>query len=368
MPRRGGRRKKARTQPPEPRSGAGGAPTPEDVEKTVPRSMIVRRGTTSKPVAELCLELRKVMAPHTAEKLREKPSNTLKDFVHAAQPLGVTHLLMLTQREAHVNLRIARVPAGPTLSFKLDSFVLMKNVRALQRRPFDTAAAYATPPLIVLTNFGDASEPHVKLMRITFEAMFAPIDVTAVKLTDCRRVVLATRRDDGAVEVRHYAIRASAAGVSKTIKRIVEARKLPDLSETRDISEFVTDGANDYGSDSEVEDGDEVVLHDKFVGRGNVAKAASAIKLAELGPRLTLRLYKVQKGVCDGDVLYHAFSDKAEEEEEEEADDDSDAPAQQPKKRRQGMDNNKPRYNKNKSNNKRQSGEPAPAGKRQRRN
>lgn len=86
----------------------------------VPRSMIVRRGQTSKGVLELLLELRKIMAPHTAEKLREKPSNTLKDFVHAAQPLGVTHLLMLAQSGASINLRIARLPSGPTLAFKVE--------------------------------------------------------------------------------------------------------------------------------------------------------------------------------------------------------------------------------------------------------
>ena len=45
----------------------------------------------------------------------------------------------------------------------------------------------------------------------------------------------------------------------------------------------------------------------KFGGRGNVAKRESKIKLVELGPRLRLRLYKVERGVCAGDVLYHAF-------------------------------------------------------------
>ena len=45
----------------------------------------------------------------------------------------------------------------------------------------------------------------------------------------------------------------------------------------------------------------------KFGGRGNVAKRESKIKLVELGPRLRLRLYKVERGVCSGDVLYHAF-------------------------------------------------------------
>ncbi|KAH8051969.1 hypothetical protein JL722_10414 [Aureococcus anophagefferens] len=301
MPRRGGRRKKSRTQEavddrpkvaaaaPAKGKGAGKATPPPQAadrgEKAIPRSMIVRRGNTSKHVAELLLELRKVMAPHTALKLREKATNTLKDFVHAAQPLGVSHLLMLAQRET-------------------------------QKRPFDTTAAYATAPLVVLNNFGaDEAAPHVKLLRVTFEAMFAPIDVSTVKLADCRRVVLVERDPaTDVLELRHYAIRASASGVSKTVKRVVEAKgKTPDLSKLRDISEYVRGlarPANDdaYGSDSEAENDAKVVLAGKYAGRSNVKHRESAIKLAELGPRLTMKLYKVQRGVCDGDVLYHAFA------------------------------------------------------------
>ena len=50
------------------------------------------------------------------------------------------------------------------------------------------------------------------------------------------------------------------------------------------------------------------MLAGKYAGRSNVKHRESAIKLAELGPRLTMKLYKVQRGVCDGDVLYHAFA------------------------------------------------------------
>ena len=34
----------------------------------------------------------------------------------------------------------------------------------------------------------------------------------------------------------------------------------------------------------------------------------SAIRLVELGPRLTLSLLKIEEGLCDGEVLYHSFS------------------------------------------------------------
>jgi len=163
-------------------------------------------------------------------------------------------------------------------------------------------AAYATAPLVVLDSFG-SKEKHVALQRVTFEALFAPIDVSTVKVADMRRVVLFHKDGDG-VEMRHYAVQASAANVSKPVKRVVEVKNIPDLSKLKDISEYVT--RIDPGSDSEGEDA-VAPMAGKFGGRGNVAKRESKIKLVELGPRLRLRLYKVERGVCAGDVLYHAF-------------------------------------------------------------
>jgi ribosome biogenesis protein SSF1/2 len=42
-----------------------------------------------------------------------------------------------------------------------------------------------------------------------------------------------------------------------------------------------------------------------------------AIKLAELGPRMRLRLIKVEEGLCQGRVLWHEFVHKSQEEERE---------------------------------------------------
>ena len=39
----------------------------------------------------------------------------------------------------------------------------------------------------------------------------------------------------------------------------------------------------------------------------------SAVKLSEIGPRMTLELFKVEKDVCEGDILYHKFVTKSEE-------------------------------------------------------
>ena len=48
-------------------------------------------------------------------------------------------------------------------------------------------------------------------------------------------------------------------------------------------------------------------------GRGEVEKRA--VKLVELGPRLKLRMTKVEEGVCAGKVLWHEYLRKSKEEE-----------------------------------------------------
>lgn len=72
-------------------------------------------------------------------------------------------------------------------------------------------------------------------------------------------------------------------------------------------------------SESEAEDDPQnhVVLAQKIASRGNVESGKSAIRLSELGPRLTLQLIKIEDGLLDGEVLYHELIHKTEGEKEE---------------------------------------------------
>mmetsp|Transcript_14635 Transcript_14635/g.22178 ORF Transcript_14635/g.22178 Transcript_14635/m.22178 type:complete len:425 (+) Transcript_14635:124-1398(+) len=350
MPRRGRNRKKTRTHVVEDETVAS-ALTGKSEEK-IPRSLVVRRGKVESEVVELVSDIRKLMSPHTAMNFKEDTKNSKlnKSLAHYAKELtsslGITHILSISQNESKLALRLARTPSGPTLTFKIQQFSLCKHVRRVQRRPFDinSAAAKITthPPIVVTNNFGDVTAaPHVKLMRITFQNMFPAINVATIKLRDCRRVVLFNfiRRDeksaienangqaeeDEEVEVRHYAIRASPVGINKKVKRIIQA-KIPNLSKLEDISDYIT-GTTSSGakaaaatgsgamSDSEAEDEtSHVVLPEKYAGKGNIKSQKSALKLVELGPRLRLKLTKVERGLASGDVMYHAYVHKDPEE------------------------------------------------------
>lgn len=67
--------------------------------------------------------------------------NTIKDFVHVGAPLGVTHFIFFTSTEAGTNLKIARIPRGPTLSFKVVGYSLMRHLHLVHKRPVDASVS-----------------------------------------------------------------------------------------------------------------------------------------------------------------------------------------------------------------------------------
>ncbi len=303
----------------------------------------MRRGKVEQEVISLVQNLRDVMMPYTALNFKEdtKSSKLNKSLAHYSKELtgtlGLTHIMSLSQNNDKLAMRLARTPAGPTLTFKIQQFSLSKSIRKVQRRPFDMHSSNiaAHPPIVVTNNFGDASAaPHVKLMRITFQNMFPALNVATVKLRECRRVVLFNfmRREEGEatnhngqsvedeeVELRHYAIRANPVGIDKKVRRVIQA-KIPNLSKLEDISDYITGttasgapaaAASGAMSDSEAEDEtSHVVLPQKYAGKGNIKSHKSALKLVELGPRIRMKLTKVERGLASGDVMYHAYVKK----------------------------------------------------------
>eukprot|EP00891_Asterochloris_glomerata_P008337 jgi/Astpho2/8337/e_gw1.00122.100.1_t len=254
-------------------------------------------------------DIRRMMMPNTASKLKESKRNSLKDFVHVAGPLGVTHMLLLTATETACYLRVAKSPRGPTLTMKIHEYSLMKDVAASQLRPRVPQSLWQGAPLVVLNSFG--REEHLKLATVLFQNLFPSINVQNIQLHQCQRIVLlsydkATQR----ISLRHYSITAAPSGVSKGVKSLVNQRAVPDLSNVQDVADYLTKGG--YGSESEGEDaGDSRVVLERDMGRGNLAARQSRVKLQEVGPRLELEVVKVEEGLCQGKVLYHSWVSKS---------------------------------------------------------
>ena len=92
--------------------------------------------------------------PNSAKSLKESKSNRVEDFVAVASHFNVTHLVIFTASKAATYMKLARLPQGPTLTFKVDSFTLAREVRAAQRRPQGSARDYTSAPLQVLNGLG----------------------------------------------------------------------------------------------------------------------------------------------------------------------------------------------------------------------
>ena len=279
----------------------------------VPRSFVFHRGVVGKTMVNLVNDIKHVMQPFTALNLKVTKSNVLKDFVHVAGPYGVTHFIVLSKTEKAPYLKICRLPRGPTLTFKVNEYSLMKDVIGILKRPKSIGQQFKHPSLAVLNGFS-SEEVHTKLMSTVFQNMFPPLKVQKVKLSNIRRCsVFDYDSSTGLVEFRHYNIEAKPTGLSRGVKKLLK-NKIPNLGKLEDISDFMAGGA--YLSESEGEEPAEsqVTLPQAVRGRGNMKSSQSAIRLTEMGPRLQLMLLKIEEGVCEGEVMYHKYESKTKKE------------------------------------------------------
>lgn len=290
---------------------------PGETKNDVPRSFVMKRGKLSDLVSDLTDDVRRMMEPHTAVNLKESKTNKLKDFVQVSGPLGISHFLILSATDKSRYVKICRAPRGPTLSFRVHKYTLAREVAAAQRNPRSPPNAFRSPPLVVLNNFGDA--PHQKLATITFQNLFPPINVKKVKLSTCQRAVLVDYdKESNRFQFRHYAISAAPTGANRALRKLLTTRNAPDLGNLTDVSEFFDKaGAGAAGDASDSEGEDAVAARvDLTQDYNRVAKAdtRSRVILQEIGPRMELELVKVEEGMCEGRVLYHAYVNKTEEE------------------------------------------------------
>eukprot|EP01094_Clydonella_sp_ATCC50884_P017691 TRINITY_DN3130_c0_g1_i3.p1 TRINITY_DN3130_c0_g1~~TRINITY_DN3130_c0_g1_i3.p1 ORF type:complete len:343 (+),score=88.40 TRINITY_DN3130_c0_g1_i3:385-1413(+) len=194
-------------------------------------------------------------------------------------------------------------PQGPTLTFSIKKFMLASDVARLQARPHSLSYEMQCPPLVVRSNMS-SSESHVNLMSTMFESMFCPINPRTLKLAECRRVVLFQYDDkNDVVEFRHYVITIVPHGASKSIKKLV-GKKIPNLGDYEDIADYIKSGA--MGTESDAEDasmGANVTLP-QDVSKRTTENQQSAVRLKEIGPRIQMKLWKIEEGLCCGDIMY----------------------------------------------------------------
>ncbi|GAU27367.1 hypothetical protein TSUD_55200 [Trifolium subterraneum] len=274
--------------------------------KKIPKSFVFSRGKLPVPLKQLQMDLRKLMLPYTALSLKEKKRNNLRDFLNVAGPMGVTHFLILSKTASGPYLRVATTPQGPTLTFKIQEYALAADIARSQLHPRCPKDLFKNSALIVLSGFV-SSELPLRLTTNMFQNIFPTIDVKTVKLSACQRIVLLNyNKDTKLIDFRHYSIRLQPIGVSRRLRKLVQSHQVPDLRNLQDVSDFVTKAG--YGSESEADDEAATVTLSSNIGRVNRASNKSAVRLQEIGPRMTLQLVRIEKGLCTGEVLFDAYA------------------------------------------------------------
>ncbi len=288
-------------------------------------------------------------------------------------PLGVTHLFLFSRsKTGNIHLRVALTPRGPTLTFRVDHYALCKDIAKAQKHPRGGGKEYLNAPLLVMNNFTsqDTEKDPIKkqlesLTTTIFQSMFPPISPQSTPLSSIRRILLLNReaQADGSykMSLRHYAITTRRTGISKRVRRFDPSEQrlrekksgaLPNLGKLEDVADYLLDpaaGGYTSASETELDTDNEVevletttqrVLSKKEQQRqqqsqkenGSIRRRCQintldsdtasnvekrAIKLVELGPRLRLRMVKVEEGICDGRVMWNEFVTKSKAEEKE---------------------------------------------------
>jgi ribosome biogenesis protein SSF1/2 len=187
-----------------------------------------------------------------------------------------------------------------------------------------------------------------------FQGLFPPIQPHTTPLHTIKRVLLLNREPPSeetgtyTVSLRHYAITTRITGVPKALRRLYAAeklvgradKKLPDLGKLGDLADYILDpSAAGYtsASDTEQSEGEnevevsaparQKVLSRREKERLRAGEAPSnarakgtprvekrAVKLVELGPRMRLRLTKVEESVCSGKIMWHEYITKSKTE------------------------------------------------------
>lgn len=144
-----------------------------------PHSFVLHRGLACPYIVDLTRDYRRIMEPFTASALRERKSNKIKDFVSLSSVFHVSHMCIFNKTKNQLSYKVARLPRGPTLTFKVHQFTLAKDVIASVKKQFVDEEAFHTAPLIILNNFTGEGK-HLKLMATTFQNMYPTINLATV--------------------------------------------------------------------------------------------------------------------------------------------------------------------------------------------
>lgn len=125
--------------------------TPEVLN--APHSFVIHRGLPFPNITFLTRDFRRMMEPFTAASLRERRKNRIKDFVSLSGMFHVSHMVIFNKTANQLSFKAARLPKGPTLTFRIHQFTLARDVLASMKKQYFNDTAFKHSPLVRKFNF-----------------------------------------------------------------------------------------------------------------------------------------------------------------------------------------------------------------------
>ena len=155
----------------------------------------------------------------------------------------------------------------------------------------------------------------IKIVSMLFQSFFPPVNLGEVQIKKFKRVVLINLKldsdnDKPEIEFRHYDIELQKYSMKKTISNLINnLGKTKDLSNFNNISDYILKHSG-YSSCSDNEEEAKCEIIDEKSNKNE----KTTIKLREIGPRMNLRIFKIQEGFFKGNVVYHSLIKKTRKE------------------------------------------------------
>ena len=263
--------------------------------------------------------MRIVMYPYTFINLKESDKNNIKDFLSIVDIYGMSHMMMFTNTEKNSYLHFAKMPKGPTITFKINKYCLSSDIfSSLEKDQQPLTKNYSHVPILIMNGFNNNNIPEeydaaLKIVSMMFQSFFPPLNLNEVQIKKCKRVVLINldlnnENKEPELQFRHYDIDIQKYSSKKTISNLINnLNKTKDMSNLYNISDYILKHSG-YSSCSDNEEPCEII-NDK-----DNKNEKTQIRLKEIGPRMNLRLFKIQEGFLKGNVVFHSLIKKSKKE------------------------------------------------------
>lgn len=345
----------------------------QELSSSIPRSLVLKRGRVGIYLKKLIKEMRILLYPFCAINLKEKNSNKMKDFLSLVDIYGFSHMFAFTNTEKNSYLKLAKLPSGPTITFKINKYCLAGDIfRENENDGKALIKLFNHTPICILNGFNNLHSKDKQpfdIVSTMLQSVFPPIDLNQLKSEQAKKSIFFSveydKKGEPEVEMRHFYIEQEKSSTKKTISNILNLKK-QDLSGFTNIADYIlkqsgyTDASDNEDNDKNEENDEEnekinmkdkgkVTIIEKNVNslltffqneeenEGNeiekeeksgkykkkekenkktkeVYEKQMKVKLIEVGPRLNLKLVKIEEGFFKGNVAYHSLVKRSKKE------------------------------------------------------